>query len=276
MKLLNIGCGSTFHSDWINIDIASSSPEVREYDIRKNLPYPDNEFDVCYSSHVLEHLTQIEAKNLLLESYRILKPNGIIRVVVPDLESIVKDYLKALEKADSGIKEAKADYDWMMLELYDQTVRSFRGGEMKNFLLNPNIINKDFIKYRIGYEAQKFWQSQESKETKSIWQKIFSKKPIWFIRQLRIMLAKILVVIVAGNQNKNAFQEATFRNSGEIHRWMYDRFSLRRLLESVGFQEVKICNAMESQIPHFNEYNLDSIKGKVRKPDSLFIEAKKL
>lgn len=276
MNLLNIGCGSTFHSDWINIDIVSSSPEVREYDIRKNLPYPDKEFDVCYSSHVLEHLTQIDAKNLLLESYRILKPNGIIRVVVPDLESIVKDYLKALEKADSGIKEAEADYDWMMLELYDQTVRNFSGGEMKKFLINPNITNKDFVKYRIGNEAENYWNSEKTKEKKSIWQKIISKKPLWFIQQSRIMLAKTLVTLIAGNQNSNAFTEGVFRNSGEIHRWMYDRFSLKRLLESVGFQEVKVCSAMESQIPNFNEYNLDSIEGKVRKPDSLFIEAKKL
>ncbi|MGV2387334.1 MAG UNVERIFIED_CONTAM: class I SAM-dependent methyltransferase [Microcystis novacekii LVE1205-3] len=57
MKLLNFGCGSTFHPAWVNIDIASSSPEVREYDIRKNLPYPDAEFDACYSSHVLRTLS---------------------------------------------------------------------------------------------------------------------------------------------------------------------------------------------------------------------------
>jgi len=276
MKLLNIGCGSTFHSNWINIDIASSFPEVIEYDIRQQLPFHDNEIDVCYSSHVLEHLEQIEARNLLLESYRILKPNGIVRVVVPDLESIVKDYLKVLEKVDSGIKEAEADYDWMILELYDQTVRSFGGGEMKKFLINPNIVNKDFVKYRIGNEAENYWNYETTKEKKSIWQKILSKKPIWFITQSKITLAKILVAIVAGNENKNAFQEGIFRNSGEIHRWMYDRFSLKRLLESVGFQDVKICTAMESQIPDFNRYNLDSIDGKVRKPDSLFIEAKKL
>jgi hypothetical protein len=41
MKLLNIGCGRSFHTDWVNIDIVSSCPEVRQHDIRKNLPYPD-------------------------------------------------------------------------------------------------------------------------------------------------------------------------------------------------------------------------------------------
>jgi ubiquinone/menaquinone biosynthesis C-methylase UbiE len=274
MKVLNFGCGSTFHPAWVNIDIVSSSPEVRAYDIRENLPYPDAEFDACYSSHVLEHLKQHEAQKLLAECHRILKPKGIIRIVVPDLESIVRDYLNALEKVDSGIKEAEPNYDWMMIELYDQTVRSFGGGEMGRFLLNPNIPNKDFVRYRIGAEAEKFWEVQSLQ--KSLWERIIAKKPSWFIQKIRFIIAKLLVFMTAGNEAMQAFEEGIFRNSGEIHRWMYDRFSLRRLLESVGFQDVKICNAMESQIPNFNEYSLDSIEGKVRKPDSLFIEAKKL
>jgi hypothetical protein len=69
-----------------------------------------------------------------------------------------------------------------------------------------------------------------------------------------------------------AFEEGVFRNSGEIHRWMYDRYSLRRLLEQAGFIDVRICRADESRIPDFNSYNLDVVEGKVRKPVSLFME----
>jgi len=271
VKLLNIGCGSTFHSDWVNIDMVSSSPEVRTHDIRKNLPYSDTEFDACYSSHVLEHLSQQEAKNLLSEVYRILKPEGIIRIVVPDLESIVKDYLITLEQAESGQKEA--DYDWMMLEFFDQTVRRFSGGEMGYVLKNNNIPNKDFVRYRIGSEAENYWDVNKSIAQKSLYEKIFAKKPYWFIQKFRIVMAKLLVTIIAGNKAKEAFEEGLFRNSGEIHRWMYDRFSLRRLLEHLGFKDVRVCRANESTIADFNNYNLDIIDGKIRKPDSLFIEA---
>ena len=271
MKLLNIGCGSTFHQAWVNIDIVSSSKEVRAYDIRKSLPYPDSEFDACYSSHVLEHLKQKEAYKLITECHRILKPKGIIRIVVPNLESIVKDYLNALEKANSGMKEAEANYDWMMLELYDQTVRDFSGGEMKNFLIDPNISNKDFIRYRIGAEAETLWQISPVK--KSLWDKITSKKPSWFIKKLRILIAKFLVALVAGNKTMQALELGMFRNSGELHQWMYDRYSLRRVLEKAGFVDVRVCRADESKIPNFNSYNLDMIEGKVRKPDSLFMEA---
>ena len=270
MKLLNFGCGSTFHPAWFNIDIASSSPEVREYDIRKNLPYPNAKFDACYSSHVLEHLKQDEAQKLLVECYRVLKPKGIIRIVVPDLESIVRDYLNVVEQVNSGIKEAEPNYNWMMLELYDQTVRSFAGGEMRSFLVDPNILNKDFVRYRIGTEAENFWEVQAFQ--KSLWQKLISKKLSWFIQKTRFIMAKFLVWMIAGNEAMQAFEEGMFRNSGEIHRWMYDRYSLRRLLERVGFVDVRVCRADESRIPDFNSYNLDMIENKVRKPDSLFME----
>lgn len=194
MKLLNIGCGSTFHRDWVNIDIVSCAPEVRQYDIRKNLPYSDAEFDACYTSHLIEHLKQEESEKLLAECKRILKPQGIIRVVVPDLEGVVREYLNALEKVDSGSSELEANYDWMMLELYDQTVRSFAGGEMGRFLLKSNITNKDFIISRIGAEAENYWLNQSTQ--KSLWDKISNKKPSWFFKQTRDVILKSLVIMI--------------------------------------------------------------------------------
>lgn len=274
MNLLNFGCGTIFHPAWVNVDIVSSSPEVRQYDIRKNLPYSDAEFDACYSSHVLEHLKLDEAQKMLMECYRILKPKGIIRIAVPDLESIVREYLNALEAVERGDKEAEANYDWMMLELYDQTVRSFGGGEMARFLLNQHIPNKDFIISRIGVEAQKYWEIKSTQ--KSLWEKITSKKPLWFVQKLRIFIPQIIVALIAGNEASQAFKEGIFRHSGEIHRWMYDRYSLRRYLEQAGFIDVRVCRADESMIPDFNSYGLDITDGKVRKPDSLFMEGVKL
>ena len=71
-------------------------------------------------------------------------------------------------------------------------------------------------------------------------------------------------------------QVARYRDSGEIYRWMYDRFSMKRLLERIGFVKVKICSADESLIPDWGTCNLDVLDGgQVRKPDSLFIECKK-
>jgi predicted SAM-dependent methyltransferase len=271
VKLLNLGCGTVFNSAWVNVDIVSSSPEVKVCDLRKKLPYSDAEFDACYCSHVIEHLKQEEANLLLAESWRILKPKGIIRLVVPDLEAIVREYLKALEQVEAGVKEAELDYDWMMLELYDQVVRSFRGGQMAFYLDNPNIPNKDFVISRVGYEVENYEASKLVKT--SLWKRLKTKNPIWIIQTLRNTVAKYLVAIVTGSEASQALEEGLFRNSGEIHRWMYDRFSLRRLLEQAGFIDIRVCRAEESRIPDFNSYNLDIVDGKVRKPDSLFMEA---
>ena len=57
---------------------------------------------------------------------------------------------------------------------------------------------------------------------------------------------------------------------------MYDRFSLRRLLTETGFVEAAVTTASDSRIEGFAAYGLDvEAGGQVRKPDSLFVEARK-
>jgi hypothetical protein len=71
-------------------------------------------------------------------------------------------------------------------------------------------------------------------------------------------------------------QISQFRLSGEVHQWMYDRYSLGVLLRDAGFQNIQVCRADESDIPNFGSYLLDiEADGSVRKPDSLFMEARK-
>lgn len=274
-KLLNIGCGETLHPRWVNVDIVASMPGVRAHDVRCGLPYADHMFDACYCSHMLEHVMKDQAGVIVCEAFRVLKKGGIARFVVPDLEQIVRHYLKCLEDVTSGQDKREADYDWMMLELFDQTVRSSSGGEMGIYLSDPALSNKTFIVNRIGLEAERIWHRNLVPKGARIRAKLKSMKPSWFVRQLRIELASFLVRISAGADAQKAFREGLFRESGEIHRWMYDRFSLQRLLTQAGFISVRVCNADESAIPDFNSYNLDILDKIVRKPDSLYMEAVK-
>jgi len=67
-----------------------------------------------------------------------------------------------------------------------------------------------------------------------------------------------------------------FRMSGEVHQWMYDRYSLKKILGETGFVDIQQCCADQSEIPDFNSYLLDiEPNGNVRKPDSFFMEARK-
>ncbi len=58
--------------------------------------------------------------------------------------------------------------------------------------------------------------------------------------------------------------------------WMYDRFSLSRLLQSTGFQSIRVVCPHESSIPAWADYELDVRDGIVCDPSSLFMEALKL
>jgi len=247
MKMVNLGCGNRFHKDWINLDFRSNSDKVIAYDLLGKLPFEDNTIDVVYTSHVLEHFSKYNATEFLAECYRILKPNGIIRVVVPDLEQIIKNYIKFLDGAKKGDVDSQEKYNWTMLELFDQMVRNHSGGEMLNYWKQNPMPQEEFVIQRTGSEVKNVLD-------------IIKKNPN--------------NKLIKGPINRNAEEIGKFRLSGEIHQWMYDEYSLGKLLEKTGFKEFKKVMANESQIINFNSYFLDIEQNKAtRKPDSLFMEA---
>lgn len=104
MKMLNLGCGSRHHKDWVNIDFISNNKDILAYDLLKGIPYKDDNFDVIYHSHLIEHFPQENAVNFIKECYRVLKPNGIIRIATPNLEEIVKTIRNILINLSKMIK----------------------------------------------------------------------------------------------------------------------------------------------------------------------------
>jgi predicted SAM-dependent methyltransferase len=63
-----------------------STTDFREFYFQAGdrLDFEDKTFDFIYSEHVLEHMFMDESLALLEECCRILKPHGVIRIVVPD------------------------------------------------------------------------------------------------------------------------------------------------------------------------------------------------
>lgn len=87
MIKLNIGCGwRDFGSDWIHID-GGDYDHLNYKDITK-LEFKDNSVDLIYASHVLEYFDINEAKEVIREWRRVLKPGGELRVAVPDFEAM--------------------------------------------------------------------------------------------------------------------------------------------------------------------------------------------
>jgi predicted SAM-dependent methyltransferase len=278
---LNLGCGQRFHKDWTNIDFVSNSPYVQAYNLLQGIPFEDNAFEVVYHSHVLEHFSKADGKKFIQECYRVLKPNGIIRIAVPDLEQIAKEYLKNLNLALQGDRNAQYNYDWIMLEMYDQAVRTKLGGDMAAYIFQEKIPNEEYVFERIGEEGRnirKFYLENLNKATQhSISQKdkrSFLRKTLSKIKQaIKAFLFKDEIQFY--QDNIQYVQIGRFRLSGEIHQWMYDRYSLSKLLEETKFRDIQIKPAFESAIPNWNDFELESKNDVIFKPDSLFIEARK-
>ncbi len=253
--LLNLGCGNHFHPAWVNLDMVPAEPSVIAHDLRKVLPFADESFAAVYHSHVLEHLPRERALPFLKECFRVLKGQGIIRVVVPDLESVAALYLEKLKGALAGDLKCQQEYEWIVIELIDQFTRQHAdGGEMFKYLCRDPIPALDFVIQRMGWE-------------------VTSKLDIikGYVK------GGLTPECLEQRRTANPAAVGKFRISGEAHLWMYDRYSLGRLLAAAGFDSIQVQQAQSSAIPGFQKYYLDVLEdGSVRKPDSFFMEAIKI
>jgi SAM-dependent methyltransferase len=79
---------------------------VRYLDLRKKLGFPSSSVDAVYASHVLEHLYRDEARCLVAECHRVLKPGGVLRLAVPNLRFYAERYLASErpEAADDFVR----------------------------------------------------------------------------------------------------------------------------------------------------------------------------
>lgn len=139
MKKVNLGSGTTCLDDWTNIDnsfnarlakhpwlrylllkIGILSKKYYEIpwaehikstmvrDVRKKLPFDNESVDFIYSSHLMEHLRKDETEKVLKECLRVLKRGGVLRLSVPNLELVARNYIKEIEDAQNSRR--KNDY----------------------------------------------------------------------------------------------------------------------------------------------------------------------
>ena len=86
MKILDLGCGNDKYKSKNDAVIGIDNAKIPEVDIIHDLnriPYPfkNNEFDMIYTSHTLEHLNNLD--EVFQELIRITKNRGRIKIRVP-------------------------------------------------------------------------------------------------------------------------------------------------------------------------------------------------
>lgn len=104
-RAVDLGCGPTDRSeefkdyDLVRVDVDERwNPDYR-CDVR-TLPFADEEFDLVFSSHVLEHFPRGDYEFVLREWLRILKKGGIIRFILPNIQWAAEQIVKGVVDND--------------------------------------------------------------------------------------------------------------------------------------------------------------------------------
>lgn len=167
---LNVGSYTVMlHNGWINMDIinlgeyaAQNQYKFIQYNATKKMPFDDNTVDYIVTSHMLEHLSKDESIFFLQECARVLKIDGVVRIIVPDAEKLINLYqqnkLGMFDEINDGCEQA-----------------SFESAKLWSLLFEGHKIAYDFngiknIGESIGFKVEKksFTQGNEqiTRETK--------------------------------------------------------------------------------------------------------------
>lgn len=165
--ILNLGCGTKTSPHTINIDwsiharlrrnpvarrlaplvfseerrkLFLGMDEVLVHDLKKGIPASDASVEAVYYSHVFEHIDRDAVPGFLAEVRRVMRPGGVHRVVVPDLERYAREYLTSLEK---GLEDdrASATHDTTVSQMILQMVRREAAGSSQQPLPQRRIEN---------------------------------------------------------------------------------------------------------------------------------------
>lgn len=284
-KRLNLACGSTYIADklWVNVDFYPHSLDVIQLNLLNPLPFPDNSFDLVYSSHFIEHVPRHLVSGLMAEWLRVLRPGGILRLVLPDCQEMFSEYLRMRE---AGNHEHA---NFVILEIIDQCVRSKPGGLLAEYyqsLANRNYSShlnlSEYVFNRTGetLEAYILTNHHANSPNKIKWS-ILAKKE--YIKKLFRLLRRI----------KSAFRTYKFRlglsllpkafiqqnislaGIGELHKWLWDFHQIQASLIEVGFTNIQRVSYSDSSFYDFPFYPLDIDEhGFPRKGnESMYIEA---
>ena len=101
IRRLHWGCGDVTPSGWINSDIQKKPGVDISCDILDGLPLDSDSIDYISSQHALQQLKIYDVVDALCELRRVLKPGGVLRLCLPDLD-----------KAIAAYKSGRRDYFW--------------------------------------------------------------------------------------------------------------------------------------------------------------------
>ena len=94
LKKIHLACGNNIFNDWENYDFINNHEKIKFIDLTKKLPFDSNTINFIYFEHALEHFDEVDGYELLKEFFRILKKDGIARIISPSLDTYIKRFLE--------------------------------------------------------------------------------------------------------------------------------------------------------------------------------------
>ena len=170
VKYLNLACGENYinNNQWLNCDFIKNKG-VKKIDLLGKLPLKSDSIEAIYCSHFIEHIPEDKVLFFLNECKRILKKNGILRLVTLDFEKMVIEYLKRRELQDT----TKADY--VMTSIIDQFVRNKPGGRLarkiEDAIKSNDVEMQNYINKRSG-DVIDIMAEEKERKNRSILQKL--------------------------------------------------------------------------------------------------------
>jgi predicted SAM-dependent methyltransferase len=266
-KFLNLACGDYFieSSQWENIDWAPKNAKIKQANLLKRLPFSNETFDLIYCSHFIEHIPIDSIHNFIIECSRVLKNNGRIRLVLPDLENIAREYISNIDK------NHKIFAEFNIVEMIDQCVRKESGGELikwyKNTQIDPDLMH--YVHKRTGYLLVTKINKRSNyllKIRNLTWRSVYVKAQNEY--------AKVLVKLLPKWYKENHVLKTA---TGENHVWMYDFNSLHKILLKAGYKDICKLDAFHSLDTDFpiHPLDVDSLGNSRKGEESMYIEATK-
>ncbi len=94
---LHLGCWHRHFPGWVHVDLC----DMPHIDVKSNIDdlsmFENGSAGIIYASHALSYFDRVEAKRVLAEWRRVLAPEGILRLAVPDFEALIEVYRKSGE-----------------------------------------------------------------------------------------------------------------------------------------------------------------------------------
>ena len=124
--MLNVGCGTDYKKGWINVDNNTDNNIEKldlNWDLRNPLPFEDNSVDFIFNEHFMEHLTVEQAIQANRDLLRVLKPGGVLRIAMPDLEGVVALYQNKQWRKEPFISKFNMEFVQTPAELMNMNFR---------------------------------------------------------------------------------------------------------------------------------------------------------